>query len=856
MSCFRFWVARFIREDGRFVLFVLSMVTLLITLQALGFHHSATNSLSNPNLSKAGQNRGGNPLPRFAPRHILVKLKPRADVRKFLRIARRQGLRLKGQVYGMPGWLRVAIPKGSDPCQVAARVRRLSSDVLLATPDPLVRINDTIPCDPFFKDDPDPANEPCDPSEDPNCDITQLVDQWGLFKVGAPQAWDVERGSPNVVIAILDSGMDLDHDDLWGNVWTNPNDPPDGVDNDGNGFVDDVHGADFVGDNVGNPTTDDPNSQDPNPDIPMGGKWVEDPNAVPFGVRFVGDPAVGDAVDNDGDRFLIDAGVFHGTFVAGIVGAMTDNINPDTGQCEGIAGTAWHCKLMPVRIINAEGWGFGSDAASAIVYAADMGAHIINCSWGISITDDPEVMEEIQIIAEAIRYAVSKGIIVVAAAGNSGSPGTGTTGLDFPAIMKETISVGASNWLDQRSEFSSTALSSEIPDNGVDDDGNGWVDDVLDVVAPGELIWSTYVLSAYDALLFLTLNPNSGVEPGMDTYSVADGTSFSTPLVSGYVALLLSRMPNATLEQVRAVIRSNALDLLDPNGAGQNLPGYDAYSGFGRVRMIVPPNEPPSLDLSPVNAFSVAGTLQTFTATYEDPNGHQDIAYAAIRVLNSVLAAAYVPATNRLYLLDDAGNRWLGGYPPGSSNAIRNRQGLLDCQNTTVSKSGNALIIRWSFIPDGNWVGTTQRVYLFAEDKAGERAGWEQKGTWMVLENQGNFREGGQRSSPTTPHDVAVTNLSVSPASPKAGEDMTVSVTVANLGRNPERNLVFRLSVNGHVWFVERIGYIGAGLSLRGRYTLKAYPPAGVYKLRAEVLPVPLESNKANNALSLRVTVR
>ncbi|MGQ9518630.1 MAG: hypothetical protein ACUVTP_00855 [Candidatus Fervidibacter sp.] len=100
----------------------------------------------------------------------------------------------------------------------------------------------------------------------------QLVDQWGLFKVGAPKAWDVERGKLNVVIAILDSGVDLDHDDLWGNIWTNPNDPPDGVDNDGNGFIDDVHGADFVGDNVGDPYTDAPDSRDSNPDIPMGGR--------------------------------------------------------------------------------------------------------------------------------------------------------------------------------------------------------------------------------------------------------------------------------------------------------------------------------------------------------------------------------------------------------------------------------------------------------------------------------------------------------------------------------------------------------------------------------------------------------
>ena len=151
--------------------------------------------------------------------------------------------------------------------------------------------------------------------------------------------------------------------------------------------------------------------------------------------------------------------------------------------------------------------------------------------------------------------------------------------------------MGSSNWLDQRSDFSSFASLGEIPDNGVDDDGNGWVDDSLDVVAPGELIWSTAVLSAYDALLYDFLGM-VGWEPGSDTYGQADGTSFSTPLVSGYVGLILSQKPDATLSEVRGIIRSNAIDILDPNGVGDSLEGYDPYTGFGRIRMVVPSLSP------------------------------------------------------------------------------------------------------------------------------------------------------------------------------------------------------------------------------------------------------------------------
>ncbi|MEE9463979.1 MAG: S8 family serine peptidase, partial [Candidatus Neomarinimicrobiota bacterium] len=462
----------------------------------------------------------------------------------------------------------MSIPAGANPRQAAATARTLPG-VLQASPDPIVRINDQIPPrDPIYKDDDDPSTIPCDPLFE-ICDPWELVDQWGLFQVEAEGGWVVQRGSQEVVIAILDSGMDLDHDDLWANIWTNPGEIPDnGIDDDGNGLIDDVHGADFSGNNVGDPS-DNPGSQDGNPDIAPGGSWVEDPTAYPFGIRFDGDPAVGDAVDNNLD-FAIDLGVFHGTFVGGIAGADTDNINPDTLEYEGMAGVCWHCKLMPVRFINAEGTGYGSDAAAAVYYAVDMGAQVINASWGIDLNSaDPS---EIQVIAQAVDYAVSKGVIFVAAAGNSG-----TSGVHFPASMANTIAVGSSNWLDQRSDFSSFAASGET----------------LDVIAPGELIWSTSVFSAYDALLYDFLGL-PGWEPGTETYGGADGTSFSTPLVSGYVGLILSHNPGATLGQVRQVIRSNAVDILDPNGVGDFLEGYDAYSGFGRMRMVVPTLTPDS----------------------------------------------------------------------------------------------------------------------------------------------------------------------------------------------------------------------------------------------------------------------
>ena len=554
---------------------------------------------------------GGAKVARTASRHILVQLHPHVDEPRFLQNARAQGLRRLSRVYGTT-WFRMAVPAGASPAQAVAVARTLPG-VLRATLDVVVRINDQIPPrDPLYKDDDDPSTKPCDPLFE-ICDPFTLVDQWGLFKVEAEAGWAVERGNPGVVIAILDSGMALDHDDLKAKLWTNPLEiPGNGIDDDHNGVIDDVHGADFVGSNAGG-LLDDPAPIDGTPDIPRGGTWVEDSTAT-FGIRFTGDPAVGDGDDNDGDG-LVDIGVTHGTMVAGIIGAMTDNFNSETALFEGMAGACWHCTLMPVRVINAEGWAFGSDAAAAINYATTMGANVINISWGIDLSAaSPMDLEAIQVIADAIDVAASRGVIVVAASGNSG-----TAGLHFPAIMKNTIAVGSSDWRDRRSAFSSYAVAAEIPDNGIDDDGNGWVDDVLDVVAPGELIWSTAVLSAYDALLYELLGL-PGLEPGTDTYAAADGTSFSAPLVSGYVGLLLSKNPGATLHQVRQAVRSNAHDLSDPEGVGASMPGYDAYSGFGRLRMIVPtltvaPNAAPVASAGADQAVGVKGKAETAPVT-------------------------------------------------------------------------------------------------------------------------------------------------------------------------------------------------------------------------------------------------
>jgi len=590
------------RLQDVFGVFILGAMVFALTPSVLQAAEPALPSHASHNAVDAVSRSRYTPPHREAARHILIKLDANADLPRLRARARTHGLDKLDRVYGSD-WYTLSLPANANPRATCAIARHLPG-VVMSTTDPIIALDVIPPGDPLYVDDDDPSTKSCDPVTE-NCDPLQLIDQWGLFKVEAEGAWNVTTGSNGVVIAVIDSGMDLDHDDLIDNVWTNPADPVNGIDDDGNGFIDDVHGADFVGDNLGNPLTDNVASQDANPDIPMGGTWVNDAFAYPYGIRFDGDPAVGDAVDNNFD-FFADLGVFHGTFVAAIVAAMTDNTNPATGQPEGMAGACWNCKIMPVRMVNAEGNGYGSDAAAAIYYATDMGADIINLSWGFDLDNlDPAGMAEVAVITDAINHAVANGVIVVASAGNSGAPA-----LRFPAAMANTIAVGASNWLDQRSGFSTIAGFGEVPDNGFDDDGNGRVDDALDVVAPGEYIWSGYVYSAFESLQAQFLGDPS-LEPGTDAYANSNGTSFSAPLVAGYIGLLKSQFPNATPAEIRDAVRNYAIDLLDPEGVGDNLPGYDAFSGFGRLRMHIPASlsdpapPPPPPPPSPVIALTV-----------------------------------------------------------------------------------------------------------------------------------------------------------------------------------------------------------------------------------------------------------
>lgn len=234
--------------------------------------------------------------------------------------------------------------------------------------------------------------------------------QWYLTKIKADSAWEKISSSPDVIIAVIDSGIQINHPDLRDNIWQNRLEIiANNKDDDNNGFIDDINGWDFVS-----------NVPDPNPKF--SGAWTE-------------------------------SGVSHGTMMAGIIAARGNNK-------QGVAGVTWSAKIMPLKVLNDSGEGKISDVIRAIDYATNNGADIINLSF-VSFRYSLAMQE-------AIRRAHNAGIIVVAAAGNEQAAGSGydiSKTPIYPACYdgdfgeNMVIGVAATDALDQKAKFSSYGAS-------------------------------------------------------------------------------------------------------------------------------------------------------------------------------------------------------------------------------------------------------------------------------------------------------------------------------------------------------------------------------------------------------------
>lgn len=340
--------------------------------------------------ARAARRRGGGVLgsrgrPGYKSGELLVKFKDKATTEQIDALHRSVGSAVLGSI----SRLRLQRVKLRQEWAEEEAIEFYSaSDLVESVEKHALRYLNTIPNDPYF------------------------ADQWGLTQIQAPAAWDVSQGSPEIIIAVIDTGVDYLHPDLADNVWRNEDEVTGlpGQDDDGNGYIDDIYGWDFAGSREN------------------------------------------DANDEDADPIDVDG---HGTHVAGIIAASGNN-----GR--GIAGVCWQAKIMALKVVPDDSDQLEDfDVIGAIYYAVDQGARIVNCSFGGSTFNQQE--------KHAFAYLRDAGILAVCAGGNESSDTD--TAKNYPSgyDLNNIISVAASNQEDHLAGFSNWGSSSvDVMAPGVD----------------------------------------------------------------------------------------------------------------------------------------------------------------------------------------------------------------------------------------------------------------------------------------------------------------------------------------------------------------------------------------------------
>lgn len=364
---------------------------------------------------------------------------------------------------------------------------------------------------------------------------TQNYKQWYLGAIDAFNAWNIETGDTNVVIGIVDTGFDIDHPDLIDSYKYNYNDPINGIDDDNDGFIDNFYG------------------------------WNSANNNNNVDISFFG----------------------HGTNVAGIASASTDNV-------QGISGCGFNTKILMVKIED-ENTGQLANAYQGMVYAADHGADIINNSWGSFVYS--------KFAQDIVNYcALNKGALVIAAVGNNG-----VDTLFYPAAYENVLSVG-----------------SLLPGDTIKETSNyGYY---VNLFAPGEDMW--------------TCNAIGG-------YQYNGGTSMAAPVVAGCAAIVKSHFPNFSSKQVALQLERtadniepiNANSLTDKLGSGRvNLFRALTESPSGILFENINITDGNDNLFLEGDTLRISGDFKNYLASASAVNVQLDVANNALISLNSSLS--------------------------------------------------------------------------------------------------------------------------------------------------------------------------------------------------------------------------
>lgn len=394
----------------------------------------------------------------YVPGEFLVKLRPGASANALSAQSGFSAMSLQSEPVGSPRsgivLMRAGGMRSASANAQTLQALRANPAVLAVEPNYIVKLN--LPREPLQSVAVAPsAAKPNDPMFD---------QQYHHKNIKTLEAWGVSQGNQDLILAVVDTGVDTSHPDLKDKL---------------------LPGYNTVDDKPG----------------------VEDGNG-------------------------------HGTHVAGIAAALTNN-------GIGVAGVAPNVKILPVQVLSKEGYGSNASVAGGIIWAADHGAKVINMSLG-----GPQASS---IISDAVKQALAKDVLLVAAMGNDGAGADGMKPiLSYPAADVGVMAVSASDNADKRARFSQVGKWNSV-------------------IAPGVNIVSTF--------------PTYATDMPATNYGAISGTSMASPVVAGLAVLVRSKYPQLNQAQVKAHIEATSDDL----GA----PGYDIQFGFGRINAAKALNTPP-----------------------------------------------------------------------------------------------------------------------------------------------------------------------------------------------------------------------------------------------------------------------